>query len=283
MNTIKASLIFCAVLCSPGCKSLRTATMGETARGQSALSFGYTPLDPLPVNTKTNSLAEFPDETMRLAVGTVTADGSITYGPARIGGAGSNYVVTLDYIKYRTEALHLAKVTSLETNSFRTNGPAPGYRTTFLAGTNIYYLADAPSLRSKPYYQSANTVVPVYIGVGLRLTANITVRKGEVNLGNLFAIGAGVQSGNVTGTLVVQTLGLSGPTISAAIPIPSEVNPTTIQNALLAIGTIKSKIYDQETTATARVVALYNILGGDTGTMNGLVSSWMESQYEPRF
>jgi hypothetical protein len=35
----------------------------------------------------------------------------------------------------------------------------------------------------------ANLEVPVYIGVGLRLKANILVKKGSVDLGSLFAIG----------------------------------------------------------------------------------------------
>jgi hypothetical protein len=278
--------VLLAALCFfSGCVAPNLETLGEKARGRQVLSYGYTPIDPLPAeNVTTGDLSEFPDETMRLAIGSVSMDGSISYGPARIGGAGSNYVVTLDYIKYKTAPLYLGKVGSeTATNSPTwTNWTAPSYRTKFQAGTNVYYLADSPALNIPGHrYIPANTIIPVYIGVGLRLTANITVTKGEVNLGNLFAVGAGVESGKVVGTLVIQTLGISGPSISAAIPVPGEVNPTTIQNALMAIGTIKSKIYDEETTKEPRVLALYNTLGGDTDTMNGLLSAWLESQFTP--
>ena len=55
--------------------------------------------------------------------------------------------------------------------------------------------------------------------------------------------------------------------------MPSEINPTTIQNAILALGTIKAKLYDPNTVITPRAVGVYNYIGGSSKTINKFVSS----------
>ncbi|MBY0418567.1 MAG: hypothetical protein K2W88_10975, partial [Pararheinheimera sp.] len=159
-----------------------------------------------------------------------------------------NYVVILDYSKFTTKSF--------------------GVKKTPLAGNKI-----SVSLTTQP---NPDFVVPVYVGVGLRLTAHVTVKTGEVDLGNLFALGAAAQAKQVSGTLVIQSLGLSGEGVSPLIPIPSEINPTTVQNALMAIGAIKAKMYDGKITVVPRVVGVYNNLGGGQETINGFISSILE-------
>ncbi len=58
--------------------------------------------------------------------------------------------------------------------------------------------------------------------------------------------------------------------------MPSEINTTTIQNAILALGTIKAKIYEDNTTITPRVVGVYNNIGGSTEVINGFISSILQ-------
>jgi len=233
-----------------------------TAGDQSkAGSYGYHPLDPLPVKiesrndqimTNTRLLKALPDETMRLAIGQVSGSVGITYGPATVGYEGNSYVVILDYVKFNTESFAVKLSEPDSKNERKATLVEPG-----VAGDNI-------------------VIVPVYVGVGLRLTANITVIKGKVNLGNLFAIGAEATAQKISGTLVVQTLGVSGENISSLIPMPSELNATTIQNAIMALGSIKAKLYDDKTTISPRVVGVYNNLGGGAETINGFISSILE-------
>ena len=164
---------------------------------QNAPSYGYHPIDPLPVFTVTKDdqkpptaleiLGALPDETMRIAIGEIQGSGNISFGPAKTGVAGRSYVVILDYIKFQTQSFAVQE--DKDGNLKRVNR--------FLAPTVI-----APT--------SKDTIVPVYVGVGLRLTANITVSEGKVDLGNLFALGVAAQAKQVTGTMVVQTLGVSG-------------------------------------------------------------------------
>lgn len=241
-----------------GCTSWPMPLPKTAGDPQLAPSYGYHPIDPLPVRLKAEAppsnakiLDALPDETMRIAIGQIQANGGITFGPAKAGVAGNSYVVVLDYVKF-------------ETKSF---------------GVDIS-VADGRKTASLSAQKSPPVIVPVYVGVGLRLTANITVNEGSVDLGNLFALGAAAQAKQVSGTLVVQTLGISGESVSTIIPMPSEINASTIQNAIMALGAIKAKIYDTGTRINPRVVGVYNNLGGGQETINGFISSLLEqAQY----
>ena len=241
---IKSCVLILIPLITSGCASVRPIkTMGDP---QNAYEIGYHPLDPLPVeimykDTFNNDivLRSLPDETIRLAIGEFNADGGISFGTSNIGYKGSSYNVTLDYIKFTTNSIGVKSQDS-----------------TFILNP-----------------RNPESIVPVYIGVGLRLTANITVNKGSVDLGSLFALGAAASAEKISGTLVLQTLGISGESISASLPFPSEINSNTILNAILALGAIKAKIYDDNTTITPRVIGVYNTLGGGTETINKFISS----------
>lgn len=225
------------------------ATLGDQ---KNVPSYGYTPLDPLPVTVKaagviTNArlLKALPDDTMRLAIGQFDGSANVSYGPAKLGVAGNTYVVVIDYIKSDTRSFGV-RITDMPNHS---------RQITLASG------ADATS------------VVPVYIGVGLRLTATLYVASGSVELTNLFAIGAAAQAKQITGTLTIQTLGVSGENISTIIPIPSEISASSIQNAIQSLGSIKAKLYDYKTSITPQVVGVYNTVGGGSETINGFISS----------
>jgi hypothetical protein len=247
-------IILVLALTLGGCATQFTipSTIGDP---KNASSYGYHPLDPLPLNLtidKSKVLEALPDETIRIAVGTVSGDGGITFGPAKLGAEGKNYVVILDYIKFGTDSFGVA-LSDKDTK-----------------GNRIATLVKS-SESSK-----ANAVVPVYIGVGLRLTANIYVKKGSIDLGSLFALGLAAKAEQVSGTMVIQTLGVSGAEVSGLIPMPGEISESTIQNAILALASIKAKIYDSKTLITPRVVGVYNNLGGGDTTINGFISSLLE-------
>ena len=222
---------------------------------------GYQPLDPLEVkvrNAPTNAaqrrariLDALPDETMRMAVGEYRAGIGLSYGPAKLSVAGGQYIVTIDYGKSATfgKAVQVNIVSQSETQA----QPTTRRRVEVARGAGS---GRAPV--------EANAVIPVYVGVGLRLTARLTTLKSGINLGNLIAIGAEAEANALSGTLVVQTLGVSGETISTALPMPNELSQASIQNAIQALGTMKAKLYDNNTRIEPRVVGLYN--PNDSGT-----------------
>jgi len=250
-----------------GCKS---ATIIPITPGdpKNNYPYGYHPLDPLPIVIKDKYspnqdgkpisisnerlLNSLPDETIRLAIGEVTANGGISFGSSNIGYEGSSYIVVLDYIKFNTRSF---AVKIIDKN---------GSKEASVIDLSIESITDEDIISQ----------IPVYMGVGLRLTANVTVNEGEVNLGNLFAIGVEAGGKKVSGTLVVQTLGVSGKNIS--IPVPSELNATTVQNAIMSLAAIKTQIYDDETNILPRVVGVYNTLGGGPETINGMISSILQ-------
>jgi hypothetical protein len=260
-------LILLAPVCA-ACASLRhaPATLGDP---RNAPAFGYTPIDPLkadppsyegqkcPVD-KTRLLDALPDETMRIAVGSVSDSGHIRYGPATLGTSGSSYVVVLDYTLTQTKPMSIA----VRDSTLRVLDPE-----------QVQEFTESQS-RTAQTDRSRLTYVPVYLGVGLRLTANVVVRSGTVNLGNLLAIGAAAQENRVSGTMVVQTLGISGAGVSALLPMPSDINTTTIQAAIQSLGAIKTKLYDDSTAKLfIRVIGYYNTLGDGQASSARFISA----------
>lgn len=255
---LTAMLALSAVL--SGCASwTQPATQGDPSN---AVSYGYQPLDPFPIKiiadpagkkpAPSDVLDALPDETMRMAIGKLDVNGNISYGPTSISAANSKYVVTIDYVKSNTIPMFVKKSPGSKPNMFTVATVAKG--------------ADA------------NMSVPIYVGVGVRLTANLTTTQAGINLGNLIAIGAAAQANALTGTIVIQTLGLSGENISTALPIPNDVSVASIQSAIQALGTMKAKLYDtSKTTIQPRVVGVYNNLGGGSETINGFISSVLEN------
>ena len=60
------------------------------------------------------------------------------------------------------------------------------------------------------------------------------------------------------------------------LPLPSEINRTTVQNSILALGSIKAVLHDLENTKIKpRVVGFYNPIGGGTEFVNGVISALM--------
>lgn len=116
-------------------------------------------------------------------------------------------------------------------------------------------------------------IVPVYVGVGLRMTASIKSKRAGVSLSGLTALAAEAEAGNISGSLVVQTLGITGKPVSAALPLPSELNQTTVQNAIMAIGTIKATLDEPDVRLSPRVVGIYNPIGGGQQVVSGIIST----------
>jgi hypothetical protein len=56
--------------------------------------------------------------------------------------------------------------------------------------------------------------------------------------------------------------------------MPSDINTTTIQSAIQALGEIKTKVYDDSTArAFIQVLGFYNAVGGGQATTNRLISA----------
>jgi hypothetical protein len=255
-----AKILFSAIcLLAISCSSIKKVT--DTTRASqgdplNSPSYGYTPIDPLPADidtliTKPDSalINLFSDETMRLAIGSRTGNANFSYGRSSIGLKGQSYIVVLDYIKYVTVPFQVYVWRGLDNHVIlTTQSPWDSNETENPTDSTFHY--------------ERSNIVPLYVGVGLRITADVTIISDSINL-DLFGLGFAASSGKVSGSLVVQTLGITGENISSLLPMPSQLNQTTIQNAIVALGAIRAKLYERNTILAPRVLGFYNNIGGN--------------------
>jgi hypothetical protein len=293
-----ANVFLLAVACTSTSKSMVPSSLGEEES-----SYSYIPLDPLPVDTTPKDactklksvLDSLPDEAVRMAVGSYDATGSVSFGAAKVGLENHTYQVVLDYIdvdegtlSVQVERRKLSDNTIVSVFDNKIPPKQTSYAVTPQTASVVTYVkgqkwdpSQVPKTDSPQDDGAApkSQVVhmPVYLGVGLRLTATVRVVKGSVNLSSLAALAAGAEAGSLSGSLVVQTLGVNGKSVSTTLPLPSELNQTTIQNAVMSLGAIKAILYDSNNTqVTPRVVGIYNPIGGGQQFVNGIVSSLSE-------
>jgi hypothetical protein len=93
------------------------------------------------------------------------------------------------------------------------------------------------------------------VGIVFRIEAELVTKSSDVNLNGLFAIGLAVQSGSAAGQLKVEVHGLAGEPISSLIPLPSDISEASLQNAMQAIATLKTKVYDDQVTVSPQIIA----------------------------
>lgn len=288
MRYAVAGFVACAIL--SGCKDKpleEPKTQGEVNTG-----FNYIPVDPLEVGVllekqfpsgtsaatmrqgryarcsprrekpeEVDVMDALPDHAVRMAVRQISAQGSGGYGPVAVSVAGHRYQVVVDSIFADTTNVRFAikigdgkeskKLMSLpddipsedaiEVTRLKKNNA-------FLTGFEI-----AP-----PGWEEVT--IPVYVGVGMRLTANVFTTTSGLKLSNLPAIAASVENESSTGSLTMQTLGIYGQQIGSTFPIPSELNTTSVQNALVSLGAVKAVVYDKDTGTRPRVTGIYNPL-----------------------
>jgi len=243
-------LLFPAILINCGAfkKNENNASkVNEISNEQVFALKGYQPIDPIAINYnnfKNEGIINcFPNEATRVAIGKISRNGSLSFGSNVVTKKGENYTIIIDYIKYMTTSLpakysyvlgynhgNAEIIETLQTRFGNLNG----------ARKFKQEISEKDSTNSRSSNQQ-KIKIPVYVGVGLRIQANIIILDDSlnINLGSLYNLGIAASQNKLNGTLIIQTLGVSGPQISSALPIPDKINESTIQNAITALATIK--------------------------------------------
>jgi len=305
---MKIEKILPAVLLLSGCNSVGINGKLPSTLGESASGYGYIPLDGLAIEqtleadsckawrqlTDTKSLLTtavdikgnkagedpfkplletLPDISVRFAVASFDSSGGLSFGPAKITAKNSNYRAILDYVN--VDAIPV----SLWVTAFKNKLPV---RIGDMKGKADYYEASLITLTNfKPKYEESQQVtMPVYVGIGMRLSADITAIEGGVPLTSLGAIGLEAQSKKLTGTLTVQTIGITGESVATSLPLPSSLDQTTIENGILSIGSNRAVVYRPQVAngngggiyTTPRVVGLYSPIGSEPALVNAIYS-----------
>lgn len=294
MKILKLFIASFLVAIVSGCASIIPKPPAEHLSG-----YSYIPIDPFSVKTNPGSSCEntdaltlansvetedisyksllesLPDNAVRVSIQQYLTTGQVTYGVGSANGKIDSYKLTVDYINSDTvnvkfwirkfaEVYETKEVVSIPLSE-RTNSGKYTY------GTETYTILRASEGGAAPNgYEEFN--LPVYVGVGLRVAATIESSDSDAKITGLGALTAQAESSGLTGYLVTQTLGINGQGIAGALPIQSELNPTTAQNAIVAVGSIKALLYEDGTVVVPRVVGLYLPFPGGEPLVNAIVS-----------
>jgi hypothetical protein len=283
-----------------GCATMySTQTEAERKSG-----YTYVPIDPFAVKTIPGDscsenkqvnygslLQSLPDNAVRMLIEQISTSGTVTYGPAKMGAKGESYRVTIDYINADTVnitfwiAKMMRKKEGIKNNwikdedwvtvSILETPPIDA-----IPNSEIYYVCrEKPDEKYIKDYEEFN--IPVYIGIGLRVSATVEVVGANANISGIGIIGAEAEAERLRGSLIVQTLGVNGKSIAAALPIQSELNRTTAQNAISAVSSIKALLYNEdETVVSPRVVGIYLPFPGGKALVNRLISELSKKRVE---
>ncbi|MEX0597345.1 MAG: hypothetical protein WD512_12695, partial [Candidatus Paceibacterota bacterium] len=166
-----------------------------------------------------------PNETVEIQISEITGKGGLSLkGAAAISSKNTSYQVTMDYVKYVT-------INVVDTLNFGKNNQ--------VENMSIFSYAR--------------------VGAGLRIVASIKTKKKGINLGDLFAIGFAASKNDVSGSLSVNILGVESREITSLLPMPSEISSSSIQNAMQAMATIKSKIYDENVEIRPQIISIRSV------------------------
>jgi len=269
------------------------ASMGEVESG-----YTYIPIDPFPVdiqqektcpkdsnNKRTQLLAALPDNAVRMLVENFDKQGNVTYGVSKAGLKDESYRVTVDYINADTINVPVIiekSMRRLKDNEYEQISLFAGNLKDYVPGTERYRVTRIQNYATTKSQLPPELLfnIPIYVGVGLRISSNVFVTGATANISGIGVIGAEAEAQNIKGSLVVQTLGVNGKSVAAALPIQSELNRTTAQNAIVAVGSIKALLYADETVKAPRVVGMYLPFPGGKPLINALISELSKQPVE---
>jgi len=117
---------------------------------------------------------------------------------------------------------------------------------------------DYMKYRAEPIYDelSGEFLGNGKVGVGLRIKAKVKTYKANLNLGSLLALGVESKNGNIQGEISIDIIGMDSKDITNLVPLTSQIDESSIQMALQALATIKSKIYEPDTLLTPHLIAI---------------------------
>lgn len=301
-----ATAALCVLL--TGCGTMfREVGFGKTdplrpppSAGELESGFTYIPIDPFPVQTMPGDsckdseekkfgglLDALPDNAVRMLVEKFDVSGGVSYLTSKAGATGESYRVTVDYINADTINFPVRITKRMRRVDSDFEEPVNVFATPngYQSGTEIYEVTRVESNQSRLFSLGGNTEgvvfnIPVYVGVGLRVSANVFVVGASANISGIGVIGAEAEADRLRGSLIVQTLGVNGKSVASALPIQNELNRTTAQNAIVAVGSIKALLYADETIKSPRVVGLYLPFPGGKALVNALISELSKQRVE---
>jgi hypothetical protein len=283
-------LFICVAL--TGCGLFSGGDLGERPNqndvpstiGEHYQEASYVPLDPIDVTidmsnsdnecanrggTQRSIPEALPDNTVRLATAEANKSGSFSFKPLSSSVQNRTYRVILDYVNSDTTYVTVRLLKQRISDTGQLMGEAISANEDFSDSNkseSVRYIAKRidPGTKEGNIGPGKRVTFPVIVGVGSRLRATVNTYEAGIELTNIVGLAAAAESGRASGTLVVQTLGITGAPIVTAMPMPKQLNTSTVQDAILSMGSIKTFIYNKQElrSLTVRVTGFVDTFSG---------------------
>ena len=232
-------------------------------------------------------LESLPDISVRFAVASFDTNGGLNFGPVKVTKKDKNYRAILDYVNVDTIPVRFWVTAYNKTGAVELSTAVEGLTADYYevqlyneeAHCKERSICEKSTDSTSKVEHRRLVSIPVYVGIGMRLSADITAQKNDIAITSLGSLGLEAAAKNITGTLAVQTIGISGLSIATALPLPSSLDQTTIENGILAIGSSRAIVYRSGSEdgkrgiyTTPRVVGLYSPIGSDPKLINEIYS-----------
>ncbi|MGE5048252.1 MAG: hypothetical protein ACM3PC_06770 [Deltaproteobacteria bacterium] len=290
-----------SALCACSWSSKSTRTQAEERSG-----YNYVPIDPMPAVEESPAcdtskqrllgvIESLPDSAVRTLVEQVDESGNVKFGAGMISEKGSAFRVTVDFINTTTVSVPflIKKTAEIYGDKNHTRETISLWEETkgrYAIGSERYVVFRQESTIFRLQSKAASSAnineftpinIPVYVGLGIRVKSAGTTLAGNVDISGLAAIGFQAEAKTITGSLVAQTLGISGKSVTSALPLHSDLNMTATTDAIGAAGSIKAQLFSSDTVVSPRVVGFYLPLVADVALINAVVSALSDGTAPP--
>lgn len=92
-------------------------------------------------------------------------------------------------------------------------------------------------------------------GIGIRMLVTVNEKSGKVGTLSIPSIAASVENKKMEATVRLQVIGISSKAVTEAVPMPSELNFSTLMQMYKAIDAIKSNIWVNGTYILPQIIA----------------------------
>lgn len=166
-------------------------------------------------------------------------DSELSIMGSGVTGKAGHYRVTVDFIKYRQD--------TIRKSYFQME--IPGKSAKEDSNMNIGDISEmTKSISAIAAIVGLPENYPVRVGCGVRMIANLQTYKTGLNLGSIIGIAVAAKAGYLKGELTVDVIGMDSKDISHLVPLTAIIDETSMQSALQALATIKSRLHDEEET-----------------------------------
>jgi len=164
-----------------------------------------------------------------------------------------------DDLKIQTSAVYTEKI---DASGKVTYGPAA---VSAEAGSHLIYM-DYMKFRPENVLADQKVVGTALVEVGLRTRIRVVTNTQGLDLGGLFSIGVAAKRNQLRGELSVEVVGLDSKDVTLLVPLTADLSQESLQGAMLAIASIKAKLFDPDVKLRPYVLAVRKEVDSDLPT-----------------